>query len=160
MKKLLLIILLISLISFVHAQYTKLLDFAGTTNGQKPYGDLVSDGTFLYGMTSVGGINNVGTVFKIMPDGSNYTKLFDFAGDTAGGIPYGSLYYDSTFLYGMTRGCGTNNLGPSGGTIFKIKIISTKFTRSNTIDIARQNKFRTLHINLSPIFFHEKNSTI
>lgn len=96
--------------------YLKLLDFAGATNGANPQGSLISDGTFLYGMTPAGGSNNLGTILKIMPDGTGYTKLLDFAGAPNGSNPLGSLMYDGTFLFGMTQAGGTNNLG----TIFKI----------------------------------------
>jgi uncharacterized repeat protein (TIGR03803 family) len=99
------------------SSYIKLYDFAGSTNGSNPYGSLISDGTFLYGMTELGGINNVGVIFKIKSDGSGYVKLLDFAGATNGSNPYGSLISDGTFLYGMTELGGTNNLG----TVFKIK---------------------------------------
>lgn len=51
--------------TFSLAQTTTLLNFAGTTNGSYPNGSLVSDGTFLYGMTYGGGINDEGTIFKI-----------------------------------------------------------------------------------------------
>jgi len=46
--------------------YTKLHDFENTANadGQSPRGSLISDGTFLYGMTAQGGTNNKGTIFK------------------------------------------------------------------------------------------------
>lgn len=97
--------------------YSKLLDFEGISNGSMPFGSLISDGTFLYGMTAVGGTNNLGTIFKIMPDGTGYTKLLDFAGTANGNIPMGSLISDGTFLYGMTQEGGTNSLG----TVFKIK---------------------------------------
>ena len=99
-----------------NAQFIKLLDFIGT-NGASPSGSFVSDGTFLYGMTSLGGTNNKGVIFKIKTDGSGYVKLLDFAGATNGSNPDGSLFYDGTFLYGMTENGGTNN----GGVIFKIK---------------------------------------
>ena len=96
--------------------YLKLLDFSGVANGSNPIGSLLSDGTFLYGMTSIGGINNYGTIFKIKTDGTGYLKLLDFV-ISNGSYPYGSLISDGTFLYGMTSSGGTNNLG----TIFKIK---------------------------------------
>lgn len=105
--------------------YEKLLDFIGTTNGSQPYGSLVSDGIFLYGMTSGGGNNGAGTIFKIMPDGSGYLKLLDFAGTSNGSNPEGSLISDGTFLYGMTTYGGTNNLG----TIFKIKSDGTGYIK-------------------------------
>jgi uncharacterized repeat protein (TIGR03803 family) len=117
MKKLLPLFLLICLTSFANSQCTKLLDFAGTTNGNYPMGSLISDGTFLYGMTYGGGINSEGTIFKIKPDGSGYVKLLDFAGTANGAGPEGALISDGTFLYGMTSGGGTNG----NGTVFKIK---------------------------------------
>jgi len=96
--------------------YVKLLDFAGATNGSLPYGSLISDGTFLYGMTNKGGANDFGTIFKIMPDGTGYVKLLDFDDAINGSEPTGSLFYDGTFLYGMTTQGGINDYG----TIFKI----------------------------------------
>lgn len=99
-----------------NAQYTKLLDFAGAANGSYPKGSLISDGIFLYGMTEQGGINYAGTVFKIKPDGSGYSKLLDFYWAN-GSYPWGSLISDGIFLYGMTSQGGIND----EGTIFKIK---------------------------------------
>ncbi len=109
----------------VSAQHTKLLDFTGTANGDEPWGSLISDGVFLYGMTSKGGSNDQGTIFKIKPDGTQYTKLLDFSSASTGGFPFGSLVSDGTFLYGMTEGGGTNNLG----VIFKIKSDGTGFVK-------------------------------
>jgi uncharacterized repeat protein (TIGR03803 family) len=104
--------------------YSKLLDF-GSGNGSDPRGSLFSDGTFLYGMTRAGGTNNscndpygCGVIFKIKPDGTEYSKLFDFDGTTNGGYPCGSLISDGTFLYGMTT-----------GTIFKIKPDGTEYSK-------------------------------
>jgi len=107
---------IVSFSNIAHAQYTKLLDFAGATNGIIPEGSLISDGTFLYGMTSQGGTNGQGTIFKIMPNGTGYVKLLDFDGGITGSYSSGSLIFDGTFLYGMTGAGGTNGRG----TIFKI----------------------------------------
>jgi uncharacterized repeat protein (TIGR03803 family) len=95
--------------------YANLLNFNGT-NGNAPYGSLISDGTYLYGMTKQGGTNNGGVIFKVKPDGTGYLKLLDF-NNSNGWAPYGDLYYDGTYLYGMTSSGGTNGYG----TIFKIK---------------------------------------
>jgi uncharacterized repeat protein (TIGR03803 family) len=106
--------------------YAKLLDFNGTANGSHPYGSLISDGTFLYGMTYDGGANNVGVIFKIKPDGTNFSKLLDFVFTAYGDGPAGDLFYDGTFLYGMTTAGGINNYY---GTIFKIKPDGTGCTK-------------------------------
>ena len=98
--------------------YADLLDFAGITNGLGPDASLFYDGTFLYGTATAGGANNDGTVFKIKPDGTAFANLLDFAGNSNGAQPQGSLISDSTFLYGMTYNGGT--LGINYGTVFKI----------------------------------------
>jgi len=107
------------------AQYTKLLDFNGTVNGSYPYGSLISDGTYLYGMTYEGGANDLGTVFKIQISNNSYTKILDFAGAENGSYPQGSLISDGTYLYGMTSEGGAN----SSGTAFKIQISNNAYTK-------------------------------
>lgn len=71
---------------------------------------LASDGTF-YGTTTGGGTFNVGTVFKLAPDGS-LTTLASFGGSN-GSYPYSTLtpgldgnFYGTT-LQGGTDWCGT-----------------------------------------------------
>jgi uncharacterized repeat protein (TIGR03803 family) len=108
--------------------FTKLLDFNVTGNGSEPYGTFFSDGTFLYGMTSKGGTNSFGTIFKILPDGTGYTKLLDFNGTGNGSFPLGTLISDGTFLYGVTSGGGTSNVG----TIFRILPDGTGYVRMQT----------------------------
>ncbi|HXB39911.1 MAG TPA: T9SS type A sorting domain-containing protein [Bacteroidia bacterium] len=113
-------IILLALICFstqqAKAQCSVLLNFADTTNGSYPQGALISDGTYLYGMTKTGGTFGLGTIFKILPNGTGYVKLLDFDGTTNGSLPYGDLYYDGSFLFGMTNTGGVFG----GGTIFKI----------------------------------------
>lgn len=112
--------------------YSKLLDFSGTLNGSTPNGDLYSDGTFLYGMTKRGGIKDSGVIFKIMPDGTGYSKLLDFLGTANGSYPIGSLISDGTFLYGMTNSGGAGTcLFPWGGcgVIFKIMPDGTGYSK-------------------------------
>jgi len=106
-----------------HAQFSKLVDFGSVINGHSPYSAPISDGTFLYGMTFEGGTTGSGTIYRIKPDGTGFTKLHDFDGDN-GGNPYGSLFFDGAFLYGMASSGGANG----NGNIFKIKTDGTGFT--------------------------------
>jgi uncharacterized repeat protein (TIGR03803 family) len=108
--------------------YLKLLDFTGP-NGMLPKGSLILDRNVLYGMTSEGGLNNMGVVFKLNPEGCGYTTLLDFSGEENGATPYGDLFSDGTFLYGMTSAGGTTN----NGTIFKIRIPVNTVTQSPTL---------------------------
>jgi uncharacterized repeat protein (TIGR03803 family) len=126
MKKLVLLTLFFNTTCFVaFGQYTNLLSFAGVVNGKYPYGSLVSDGTFLYGMTCAGGSNGIGNLFKIMPDGSGYSNLLNFTGATNGKNPFGSLISDGTYLYGMTEKGGAND----SGVVFKILPNGTGYTK-------------------------------
>lgn len=107
--------------------YSKLFDFTGIANGRSPFGSLISDGTFLYGMTVAGGSNNEGSVFKIKPDGTGYAQLLDCdpPNGTNSRNPYGSLIFDSIFLYGMSGQGGVND----SGTVFKIKPDGTGYLK-------------------------------
>lgn len=96
--------------------YMNLFEFAGVANGSYPIGSLILDGTFLYGTTLNGGTSDFGTVFKIMPDGTNYAKLHDFTGVSDGRDPEAGLVSDGTYFYGVTTGGGTSNMG----VVFKI----------------------------------------
>src|ERR1035437_8495436 len=106
--------------------YSKLYDFTNDSiNGINPYGSLISDGVFFYGMTYGGGTYGVGTIFKIKPDGTGYAKLLDFSGTANGANALGSLITDGTFLYGMTSKGGTNDMG----VFFKIKPDGTGYSK-------------------------------
>jgi uncharacterized repeat protein (TIGR03803 family) len=107
--------------------YTKLLDFNGAVNGSTPTGSLINMGTDLYGMTSVGGANNLGVIFKFNLDSNYYTKILDFDGATHGSTPYGSLIQADSILYGMTSLGGTNSIG----CVFSIKADGSNFKLSS-----------------------------
>jgi uncharacterized repeat protein (TIGR03803 family) len=85
--------------------------------GIYPNGSLFKndDGNF-YGMTSRGGTNNTGTIFKMAPSGE-MTMLKQLHSTIDGGYPNGSLIKGADgYLYGLTSSGGTNTYG----TIFKI----------------------------------------
>jgi len=93
--------------------YTKKFTFKDTIDGTKAYGSLIeaSDGK-LYGLTSLGGIQNLGAIFQYDPVTSVYTKLFDFDGATHGSGPQGSLIQaPDGKLYGLTLKGGAHNFG-------------------------------------------------
>jgi len=118
--------------------YSKLHDFGSGTDGADPAnGSLIFDGTFLYGMTIGGGTNSFGTIFKIKPDGTGYTDLYDFNG--IGSSPIGSLISDGIFLYGMTSQGGIIDCNNDGGIIFKIKLDGTGFSKLYDFNCANGN---------------------
>ncbi|MBI2269835.1 MAG: hypothetical protein HYU69_05690 [Bacteroidetes bacterium] len=109
-----------------NAQFSKLLDFSGTTDGSSPnsVGPLTLSGNVLYGMARLGGANNLGCIFSINDDGTGYTKLLDFSGAANGSTPSGSLILSGSVLYGMASGGASNR-----GCIFKINTDGTGYSR-------------------------------
>jgi len=109
----------------LRAQINLLHEFAGVTDGAFPREGLILSGSTLYGMTSNGGDNSMGTIFKIQTNGTGFSLLHEFAGGAAdGAIPYGSLILSGSTLYGMTSDGGDSSMG----TIFKIQTNGTGFT--------------------------------
>ncbi len=90
---------------------------ATSTDGAYPQGALRSDGTYLYGITSSGGANNKGTIYRIKPDGTEYGIAYSFTGGTTGGSsPYEAPIFVGSTFYGMTYDGGANGLG----TVYKV----------------------------------------
>jgi len=103
---------------------TTLHTFAAGAGGAQPNGSLVFSAGILYGVTSVGGTSNLGTIFSIATDGTGYTVLHSFAGGAADGSgPMGSLIFSAGTLYGTTFSGGTTN----SGTIFSILTTGASF---------------------------------
>lgn len=137
------------------SMYSKVFDFAVSINGHAPQGALIFDGTFLYGMTSYGGANDFGTIFKIKPDGTGHSKLLDFDELANGIIPLGSLITDGTFLYGMAYAGGANGFG----TIFKIKPDGSDFVKLLDFADIANGKFPRGSLNLDGNFLYGTAST-
>jgi len=109
------------------AGYVLLHSFTDSvTDGTWPIlGTLVAKGTVLYGMTENGGASDNGTIFKINTNGTGFAILHSFAGGAMdGGIPYGSLIFCGSQLYGLTQYGGAGDYG----TIFRIGVNGTGFT--------------------------------
>ena len=99
--------------------YTVLHSFAGAPNdGAFANGELAPDAAGnLYGTTELGGVRNLGTIFKLDPAGS-VTILYSFGtGPDDGYYPTGGLIRDAAGnLYGTTNAGGNNG----GGSVFEL----------------------------------------
>jgi uncharacterized repeat protein (TIGR03803 family) len=105
--------------------YTNLHNFAGyPSDGAEPESGLVLSGNTLYGTTSRGGTNYIGTVFAIKTDGTSFTNLYSFSVGASAGGQYSPLILSGNTLYGTTSQGGTNETG----TVFAIKTDGTDFT--------------------------------
>lgn len=63
-----------------------------------------------YGMTQLGGNDNLGVLFEWDPSTNTYTKKIDMS-SANGSYPYGSLTLNGSKFYGMARTGGINNVG-------------------------------------------------
>jgi uncharacterized delta-60 repeat protein len=110
--------------------YKQLHRFAANgSNGSSPLGTLTAgnDG-YLYGLTWLGGKNNLGTLFRIKTDGTGFETLYHFAGGTQGKYPYDTLVFDGSHtLYGATLGEYGVNLSDLG-TVFKYDITGKTYS--------------------------------
>lgn len=105
------------------SSFQVLHSFNPTNNdGAAPIGSLIISNATLYGMTTAGGTNGVGTVFREQTDGSGYQILHSFAIAT-GWAPMGDLVLSNATLYGMTGGTNASGLG----TIFQVNTDGSGF---------------------------------
>jgi uncharacterized repeat protein (TIGR03803 family) len=128
--------------------FTNFYTFTGGTSGAFPMGglELYEVGNFLavrtttltlFGTTYSGGASNLGMVFSINIDGSDFIDLHDFTGTNDGAYPVGGLLITNnnvdtsdssaplatTYLYGTTSAGGASNCG----TIFGIGTNGSNF---------------------------------
>jgi uncharacterized repeat protein (TIGR03803 family) len=98
------------------------------TDGARPIGGLVLDGSTLYGTTYHGGTSN-GVVFAMQTDGSDYAVLKYFPSingigtNSDGAAPVAGLTLNGDTLYGVTVGGGAGICG----NVFKLKTNGESF---------------------------------
>ena len=102
-------------------QYVK--KFESNNDGSVPFASLTKISTGeLFGVTSEGGTNDMGVIFKTNPDGSGYVKVLDFEAEM-GISPRGNLIEASNgYLYGTT-----NDHHNKYGGIFRVLRDGTDF---------------------------------
>ena len=100
-------------------EYTVLRSFGGAPNdASNPNGDLLqtSEG-LIYGVTYIGGSANLGTVFRLNPDGSGYSVVRSFTGalQTPANPWSGLIEGSDGRLYGTSLATGGN-----GGSVYSL----------------------------------------
>lgn len=105
--------------------YTKKIDL-NSSDGGTPNGPLIqASNGLLYGMTNVGGSNNVGVIFEYNRLTNTYTKKIDMS-VTNGSYPVGGFVQASNNkLYGLTPLGGVNGVG----TLFEYDPSTNTFTK-------------------------------
>lgn len=103
--------------------FTILRHLSGSSSGSSPVAALVqTTNGALYGTTKRGGSRQDGTVFKLNPDGSNFSVVLSFDYRTTGREPFAGLLQGADGnLYGTTRlGDDLENPSSSYGTLFRL----------------------------------------
>jgi uncharacterized repeat protein (TIGR03803 family) len=125
-------------VAYNGSSYQVLHSFSGGTgDGAVPRGALTEVGGVLYGMTWKGGALDMGTVFRVNPDGSSFALVHSFetpmsAGWDRGPRSYPSwLAHDSGSLYGFTEGGGDDG----AGSIFAVNTDGSGFRLVHSFDL-------------------------
>jgi uncharacterized repeat protein (TIGR03803 family) len=127
--------------------FTNLHSFTGFSpveGGSGSFTHLVSSGSRLYGTTSGGGTNGVGTVFAVNTDGTGFTNLYCFSAldfsyytNSDGAAPMGGLVLSGNNLYGTTWTGGRSG----NGTVFTVSTNGTRFTNLYNFVASHTNSF-------------------
>lgn len=112
-------------IDFDGGNFEKLLDFEIESSGEYCMSSLLAWDGWLYAMNQSGGENGQGLLFKIQPDGSNFTVLLNFELLPTGRAGTSTPITDGTYLYCMTQYGGLYD----DGVIFRIKPDGTDFLK-------------------------------
>jgi uncharacterized repeat protein (TIGR03803 family) len=100
-----------------------LKSFDAITEGTHPVAGLWLSGATLFGTTRTGGADDVGTLFKVNTDGSQFAVLKTFHFSREGLNPGGQLVASGSTLYGTTRGSAHARYG----TAYKINTDGSGF---------------------------------
>ncbi|MHC1727038.1 MAG: choice-of-anchor tandem repeat GloVer-containing protein [Syntrophobacteraceae bacterium] len=101
-----------------------LYNFGGVSvDGDLPMGTLTLVDSTLYGMTLEGGVDELGMIFRIDTDGSNFGIVHSF-NDVDGAYPEDSLVHSGNTLYGATRWGGAYG----NGAVFRVNTDGAEYT--------------------------------
>ncbi len=107
--------------------------YSSNSDGANPYAGLTLSGNTLYGTANVGGVFGKGTIFAVNTDGTSFTNLHNFTGNTNDGAnPYAGLILSSNTLYGTAQNGGFYG----NGTVFAINADGTGFTNLHSFTFA------------------------
>jgi uncharacterized repeat protein (TIGR03803 family) len=104
--------------------FTNLHSFTSGNDGAGPSAGLILSGNTLYGVATLGGSSNNGTVFKVNTDGTGFTNLYSFTGGNDGARPWDSLILSGSTLYGTAHSGGSSGRG----TVFAVNTDGSGFT--------------------------------
>ncbi|SDM35698.1 Por secretion system C-terminal sorting domain-containing protein [Catalinimonas alkaloidigena] len=98
------------------------------SEGQAPVGSLIYRDGYFYGNTTWGGANNLGTLFRLKPDGSAFQKLRDMS-EADGGRAIGQFLELNGYFYGVALGSFQSIYWSytTPGSVFRMRPDGTEF---------------------------------
>ena len=112
-------------------QMATVLHSFDVADGSSPYAGPVQDAAGnLYGTTSSGGANNLGTIYKIAAGTHTFSKLADMD-SSSGGVPYSPLLVSKD---GWLYGTATEGGAQGAGTIFRVSTAGGKVERLHSFN--------------------------
>ncbi len=113
--------------------------------GELPTTDLLLVGDYLFGTTTLGGVDilgdpsNSGIIYKIKKDGTNFTKLTDFKLSSPINI---ELVTDGSFIYGASIGGNGDDEG-GWGFLFKMDLDGSNYNVFKHFSAEEEGRFPT-----------------
>jgi len=133
LRRALFFVLLFVLSQMSFCQFQKLHEFVNDGKAMFPSNYLSTDGVWLYGVALQGGSNDLGALFKVRTDGSDFTIIMAFDSVNNFSLERSLTIYNNS-IYGISRVGGTSNLG----YVFKINTDGTAFT--HLVDFEQNGK--------------------
>jgi uncharacterized repeat protein (TIGR03803 family) len=113
--------------------YQDLHDFTGGWDGEQPFGSLLTDGSFLYGVNDYGGTHSAGTLFRVGIDGTGFTVLHNTVGSSFQGQP--------PTLLGSTLICPGGGDANGGQDIFQVNTDGTGYKELYTFGASNEGRY-------------------
>ena len=115
------------------SKYRILYSFDGT-EGSHPTGTLANYRNIMYGTTTDGGDNGLGTVFHVQPDGKNSFRTDSFTADKGCNPIGGGIFANrSNAFLGTTTSCGNTS---KNGTLYGADISFKRISLKHAFDLA------------------------
>jgi uncharacterized repeat protein (TIGR03803 family) len=115
------------------SKYRILYSFDGT-EGSHPTGTLANYRNIMYGTTTDGGDNGLGTVFHVQPDGKNSFRTDSFSADKGCNPIGGGIFANrSNAFLGTATSCGNAS---KAGTLYGADISFKRISLKHTFDLA------------------------
>ena len=143
------------LTAYSSAQSVEVLhEFGDEGDGASPFwSGLMIDHGVAYGVTSNGGSDGYGAVYKLNLDGSGYSVLYSFGGGADGAFPQTTLTLAGGALYGTTSRGGIGDIFNGGGTVFRMNLDGTGFAVLHSFTYDEGGRTQTaLTVNEDTIF--------